>query len=162
MTDISVLGTTPAASAVARTAQTTGVSAATPPSPLLSVYFALVTRLAAAREPDLDTMHGVNLAGIQVLGVIAEQLLALAATASQTKTVELAPTSIHEICVALRKHFFDKLEGDVHIQEKIVETTESVDQGQTAGEDVTITELEATTIEEKPLRRRRAARTAGR
>jgi hypothetical protein len=73
-------------------APTPHVVAAQPPLPKqISV---LIAELADEKTLDLGTFHGVNLASVQVMAVIADQLAALAVAASQTKKVEFDAATI--------------------------------------------------------------------
>jgi hypothetical protein len=131
-------------------APTANVVATHPPLPKqISV---LITELVDEKTPDLGTIHGVNLVSVQVMAVIADQLAALAATATQTKTVELAPKTINKLSEFFMKTRFGKVADDVHIHETIVETSDFVDQTDTTREGVKIIELDES-IQAKPRRR---------
>jgi hypothetical protein len=138
-------------------APTANVVAAQPPLP--KQIAGLIAELTDEKTPDLGTIHGVSLASVQVMAVIADQLAALAATASQAKIVELAPTTINRLSECLMKIRFGKAD-DVHIHETIVETSAFVDQTDPASEGVKIIESDES-IQAKPRGRHPQRSEAG-
>jgi hypothetical protein len=96
MIDVSPVAPTPAASPVDFLAGTASVSA--PPAPVLPPE---IRSKLAGMHPDLDTLHGVNLANLRVMAAIAGHLETLAVRAAQPTAVSFTAESLPGLAEAL-------------------------------------------------------------